>query len=246
MREIVNAILYQERTGVQWEYLPHDLPPHSAVYYYFAAWRDDGLTQTIHDLLRCRVREKTGRAEDPSAVAMDSQTVHSAAGIPAATTGLDVGKKSRGRKRGIATDTLGLLIAVVVTAASVHDNAIGIELLDRVVIDNPAVRTAWVDAGFKKQVADHGRALGVAVQTVQREPGAKGFTPIPRRWVVEQTFGTLMRHRRLVRDYEKTTASSQAHVYWAEIDRLTRRLTATTTRWRDQSTAEPALPTLAA
>ena len=192
MREIVNALLYQERTGCGWEYLPHDLPPKSAVYYYVATWRDDGLTQTIHDLLRCRVREVMGRAEDPSAVAMDSQTVHAAAGVPSETTGLDAGKKSRGRKRGIATDVLGLVIAVVVTAASVHDNAIGIELLDRVCIDNPSVRTAWVDAGFKNTVADHGAKLGITVKTVQPEPGTKGFTPVPERWVAEQTFGTSM------------------------------------------------------
>ncbi|ROO87970.1 IS4 family transposase [Actinocorallia herbida] len=228
----------------QWEYLPHDLPPMSAVYYYFAAWRDDGLTQTIHDLLRCRVREKAGRGEDPSGVAMDSQTVHAAAGVPSETTGLDPGKKSRGRKRAIATDTLGLIIAVVVTAASVHDNAVGIELLDQVAIDNPSVEAAWVDAGFKRQVADHGEMLGITVETVQREPGTTGFAPIPRRWVVEQTFGTLMLHRRLVRDYEKTTASSRAHVYWAETDRLTRRLTGTTSRWRDHDA--PALPSVMA
>ncbi|WP_066374689.1 IS5 family transposase [Herbidospora mongoliensis] len=241
MREIVNAILYQERTGVQWEYLPHDLPPMSAVYYYFAAWRDDGLTQTIHDLLRGRVREAAGRREEPSAVAVDSQTVHAAAGVPAETTGLDPGKRSRGRKRGIATDVLGLVVAVVVTAASVHDNAIGIDLLDRVAIDNPSVRTAWVDAGFKNAVADHGQTLGITVQTVGRDPGTRGFVPIPKRWVVEQTFGTLMLHRRLVRDYEKTTASSQAHLRWACTDRMTRRLTGATARWRDQPATEPAV-----
>jgi transposase len=139
MREIVNAICYQGRTGCQWRYLPHDLSPHTAVYYYFAAWRDDGTDQTIHDLLRCQVREAAGRAEDPTATSMDTQTAHSAAGVPAATTGLDTGKRSRGRKRGIASDTLGLVLAVVVTAASMHDNAIGIDLLDKVAIDNPTV-----------------------------------------------------------------------------------------------------------
>jgi transposase len=239
MREIVNAILYQERTGCGWEYLPHDLPPRSAVYYYFARWRDGGLTQTLHDLLRGRVREVAGRAEDPSAVAMDSQTVHAAAGVPSATTGLDAGKKSRGRKRGIATDVLGLLIAVVVTAASVHDNAIGIQLLDRVAIDNPGVRTAWVDAGFKNAVAAHGAELGITVTTVQPEPGTKGFTPVPKRWVAEQTFGTSMLHRRLARDYEKLPASSESHLYWAATDRMTRRLTGTATRWRDTPPPPP-------
>jgi transposase len=102
------------------------------VYYYFARWRDDGTDQTIHDLLRCQVRERAGRREDPSAVILDTQTVRASISAPAATTGLDPGKKNGGRKRDLAVDVLGLVIAVMVTAASVHDNAIGITLLDKV------------------------------------------------------------------------------------------------------------------
>lgn len=234
LREIVNAILYQARTGCQWRYLPHDLPPHSAVYYYFAAWRDDGTTQTIHDLLRWQVREKAGRAEDPTAVVLDTQTVRASLNAPAATTGLDAGKKSPGRKRGIATDVLGLLIAVLVTAASVHDNAIGTALLDKVAAHNPSVAKAWVDAGFKNAVAAHGAALGIDVEVVQRDPGVKGFAPVPKRWVVEQTWGTLMLHRRLARDYETLPASAQSWMYWSMSENMTRRLTGTTTpTWRD-------------
>jgi transposase len=238
MREIVNAICYQGRTGCQWRYLPHDLPPHTAVYYYFAVWRDDGTDQTIHDLLRCQVREAAGRVEDPTAVSMDTQTVHAAAGVPAATTGLDAGKKSRGRKRGIASDVLGLVIAVVVTAAAVHDNAIGIDLLDKVAIEAPAVTTAWVDAGFKKNaVADHAAALGIGVQTVHRDPAVKGFAPLPKRWIAEQVYGTLMWHRRLVRDYERSPATSESRVYWAMTVNMTRRLTRTATpTWRPPTT----------
>jgi len=157
---------------------------------------------TIHDLLRWQVREKAGRAADPSAVVLDPQTVRAAVNAPAASTGLDPGKKSPGRKRGIATDVLGLLVAVVVMAASVHDNAIGAALLDRVGADNSSVSKAWVDAGFKNAVAAHGAALGIDVQVVARDPSVKGFAPVPKRWVVEQVYGTLMLHRRLVRDYE--------------------------------------------
>ncbi|MBE1533203.1 IS5 family transposase [Actinomadura algeriensis] len=241
MREIINALCYQNRTGCQWRYLPHDLPPHSAVYYYFAAWRDDGTDQTIHDLLRCQVREQAGRAEDPTAANMDTQTVHAAAGVPAAATGLDAGKKSRGRKRGIASDALGLVLAVAVTAASTHDNAIGIDLLDRVAIDNPSVTRAWVDAGFKNAVADHGTALGIEVQTVHRAPDARGFAPIPKRWMAEQVFGTLMWHRRLVRDYERSPATSESRVYWAMTANMTRRLTRTATpTWRPSTTVPAA------
>lgn len=126
MREIVNAILYQGRTGCQWLYLPHDLPPKSATYYYFAAWRDDGTDQVIHELLRCQVRERARRLEDPTLVVLDTQSVHAAAGVPATTTGRDPAKRVPGRKRGLAVDVLGLVIAVIVPAANTHDNAAGI------------------------------------------------------------------------------------------------------------------------
>ncbi len=149
LREIVNAIFYQNRTGCQWAYLPHDLPPKSATYYYFALWRDDGTDQVIHDLLRCQARERAGRREDPTAVALDTQSIRAANHVPAATTGKDAAKKVPGRKRGLAVDALGLIIAVVVTAASVTDNTIGVKLLDNVVAHTPTVTKAWVDAGFK-------------------------------------------------------------------------------------------------
>ena len=168
LREIVNAIFYQNRTGCQWAYLPHDLPPKSATYYYFALWRDDGTDQAIHDLLRCQAREKAGRAEDPSAVVLDTQSIRAANHVPAATTGKDAAKKVSGRKRGLAVDALGLIIAVVVTAASVTDNAIGIRLLDKVVEHTPTVTRAWVDAGFKQDLALHGAVLGVDVEIVKR------------------------------------------------------------------------------
>jgi transposase len=132
MRKIVNAILYQGRTGCQWAYLPHDLPQKSATYYYFAAWRDDGTDQVIHELLRCQVRERARRLQDPTPVVLDTQSVHVAAGVPASTSGHDPAKRVPGRKRGLAVDVLGLVIAVVVLAANTHDNAAGIVLLDQV------------------------------------------------------------------------------------------------------------------
>ncbi|MFD7827386.1 IS5 family transposase [Kitasatospora sp. NPDC059803] len=237
-REIVNAILYQARTGCQWRYLPHDLPPKSAVYYYFALWRDDGTVETVHDLMRWQVREMRRRHEDPTAVVLDSQTVRASTNAPKDTTGLDAGKRSPGRKRGIATDVLGLIIAVVVVAASVHDNAIGITLLDKVAASAPTVTKAWVDAGFKNAVVEHGARLGIDVEVVQRAPGTRGFTPEPKRWVVEQTWGTLMLRRRLARDYEALPASSVAVVHWSMTDVMLHRLTRTATAsWRDPPAA---------
>jgi transposase len=234
LREIVNAIFYQNRTGCQWAYLPHDLPPKSATYYYFGLWRDDGTDQSIHDLLRCQAREQAGRAEDPSAVVLDTQSIRAANHVPAATTGKDVAKKVSGRKRGLAVDALGLIIAVVVVAASVTDNVIGVRLLDKVVEHTPTVTRAWVDAGFKHELAIHGAVLGIDVEVVKRSDVRPGFVPIAKRWVVEQTNGTLMLHRRLAREYESRPESSVSRTFWASTANLVRRLTGTSTpSWRD-------------
>ncbi|MFI9617268.1 IS5 family transposase [Streptomyces sp. NPDC052023] len=234
MREIVNAIPYQSRTGCQWDYLPHDLPPRSATYYYFAKWRDDGTDQTIHDLLRWQVRERAGRSEDPSLVVLDTQSVHAAVNVPAGTTGKDPAKKVPGRKRGLAVDVLGLVIAVVVLAASAHENRAGTVLLDRVAAQTATVSKALVDQGFKSAVVAHGATLGIDVEIVERNPAERGFVPQAKRWVVERTYGILMLHRRLVRDYESRPTSSESRVYWAMTDVIARRLTdQTTPTWRD-------------
>jgi transposase len=233
MREIVNAILYQSRTGCQWEYLPHDLPPRSATYYYFARWRDDGTDQAVHDLLRWHAREKKGRRADPSLVVLDTQSVHAAASVPAGTTGRDPAKKVPGRKRCLAVDVLGLAVAVVVLAASAHENTAGTALLDQVASSTPTVSTALADQGFKSSVVAHGATVGIDVQVVERNPADRGFVPQPKRWVVEQTFGILSFHRRLVRDYEHRLSSSASRVYWAMTDVMARRLAGASTRsWR--------------
>ncbi|KOV35312.1 transposase [Streptomyces sp. XY431] len=159
--------------------------------------------------------------------------MHAAAGVPATTTGRDAAKKVPGRKRGLAVDVLGLVIAVVVLAASVHDNAFGTALLDKVASGTSTVTRALVDQGFKKTVVDHGASLGIAVEIVERNPADIGFVPQPLRWKVEQTNGILMLHRRLVRDYEHRPASAESRVYWAISDVMTRRLAATAApAWR--------------
>nr|WP_084464234.1 transposase [Microtetraspora fusca] len=166
---------------------------------------------------------------------LDTQSVHAAAEVPSETTGRDAGKKVPGRKRGLAVDVLGLVIAVVALAASAHENTAGIALLDRVAAATPpgSVRTALVDQGFKNAVVTHGATLGIAVEIVERNPADKGFVPQPKRWVVEQTYGILALHRRLVRDYEHCPASSESRVYWAMSDVMARRLTGTSsTSWR--------------
>jgi hypothetical protein len=130
-------------------------------------------------------------------------------------------------------DALGLIIAVVVMAASATDNQIGVRLLDRVVAHTPTVTKAWVDAGFKDHVAIHGALLGIDVEQVKRSDTKPGFVPAAKRWLVEQVNGTLMLHRRLVREYEIRPASSESRTWWAATANLVRRLTGTATRsWR--------------
>jgi transposase len=186
MREIVNALLYQGRTGCQWDLLPHDFPPPGAVKYYFYTWRDEGIDQTIHDLLRWQVREMARRKADPSLVVLDTRSVRAAAGVPAESTGRDAAKKVPGRKRGLAVDVLGLVIAVVVVAASAHENAVGITLLDKVAADTDTVQKALVDQGFKNAVVAHGEKVGIEVEIVERNPAQTGFVPQAKRWVVER------------------------------------------------------------
>ena len=234
MREIVNSIRYVARNGIPWAAMPHDLPPKSAAYYYFAAWRDGGTDEKIHDLLRWQARERAGRPADPTAAVLDTQSLHAAVNVPAATTGVDANKKVPGRKRGLAVDVLGLIIAVVVTAASVTDNVIGKKLLDKVAAAAPTVTKTWVDAGFKDDVAIHGALLGIDVEVVRRNPDDTGFVPQAKRWVVELVNGTLILHRRLVRDYEINPASAESIVLWASADIMSKRLTGESTpTWRD-------------
>lgn len=156
---------------------------------------------------------------------LDSQSVRAAAGVPKTTTGLDAGKKTPGRKRGLAVDVIGLVISVVVIAANAHDNQIGTALLSKVSAENASVSKAFVDAGFKDQVAIHGATVGIDVEVVSRLNGETEFRPLPKRWVVEQTQGTLILHRRLVRDYEHDPDSTASRVYWAASANMARRLT---------------------
>ena len=233
MREIVNAILYQNRTGCQWEFLPHDMPPPGAVKYYFYLWRDEGTDQDVHDLLRWQLRERRKRLADPSLVVLDTQSVHASVGVPATTTGRDAAKKVPGRKRCLAVDVLGLVIDCVVLPASAHDNTAGIALLDGVAGQCDTVKKALVDQGFKKKVVEHGKNVGIDVEIVERNPDDKGFVPQAKRWIVEQTNGILMFYRRLVRDYEHRPASSRSRVFWAMTSVMSRRLTgATIASWR--------------
>jgi transposase len=234
LREIFNAILYVNRTGIAWRYLPHDLPPWQTVYGYFTAWTTDGIFAELNYTLTGLARAKAGRSAPPSAGVIDSQSVKTSTNAPLSTQGIDAGKKIVGRKRGIVTDTLGLLLAVIVTAASASDNTVGINLLDQAKAAHPTLAKTWVDAGFKNKVIEHGATLGIDVEVVAKDPHIKGFSVVKRRWVVERTLGWLMLHRRLARDYEALPTTSASMITIAMIDNVAKCLTGESTpTWRD-------------
>ncbi len=234
LREIFNAIVYVNRTGIAWKYLPHDFPPPGTVYYYYAAWRDEGIFAQLNYELTGLARTTAGRHAQPSAAVIDTQSIKTSTNPPTSTQGTDAAKRIVGRKRGIATDTCGLLLAVVVMAASLTENHAGIQVLDQAAAAHPTITKVWVDAGFKNAFVEHAAALGVDAEIVPRNTEVKGFHVVKRRWVVERTLGWLMLHRRLARDYETLPASSEAMIHISMIDNVSKRITdETTPTWRD-------------
>src|SRR5262245_55587512 len=226
IREVVNAISYLTHEGCTWRALPHDFPPWRTVYNYFDAWKRDGTWDRIIDILRVRLRKAAGRPTSPRVACIDSQSVKTAYG--GQEVGTDGGKKVSGRKRHIVVDTLGLLLAVVVTAANVDDA----RAAQRLFAQMPSAefyRLEEVQADNKYHNHDLDRWLRVhhrdyEVVVVSREPGERRFVPLKSRWVVERTIAWLMRYRRLSREYEHTPESSEAVVKIAAIHHYLRRL----------------------
>src|SRR5215469_16993594 len=225
LRQVVNAILYVGRTGCPWRYLPAGYPPWPTVYGYFARWRDDGTLARLHGRLRDAARAAAGRPAQPTAAVIDSQSVRAADTVPKATRGWDAAKKVNGRKRHIAVDATGLLLDVVITAASVQDRDAARPLLWNLRRACPRVRLAWADSGYQAhRLTAWATALRITLQIVRRPDGLHTFTVLPRRWVVERTFAWISKHRRTVRDYEHLPASHEAMILWAMIALMTRRL----------------------
>ena len=224
-RWIMDAILYVIKGGIQWRLLPTNFPPWKTVYHVFRQWTLDRTWEGLNARLRTHVRKAHGKRSRPTAAILDSQSVKSDG--HGGAVGYDAAKRIKGRKRHLLVDTLGLILGVAVTPASTPERAGAQLLLGGVLGWFTGLRLLWVDGGYSGPVFAQwvkGQRPKLKVEVVKRSDDAKGFLVLPRRWVVERTFGWLMRQRRLVRDYETTETSAQAWIYIAMIRLQLRRL----------------------
>lgn len=225
-RSIVNAILYVVRAGCAWRLLPKTFAPWQTVYGYYRSWAKKGLWQTIHDRLREAVRRQAGKKPSPTAAIMDSQSVKTA--DHGGERGYDAGKKVTGRKRHILVDTLGLILGLFITPADVQDRDGARGLLDPLVYALGKLQKIWADAGYLGELVAWVKSLRpfgrLHLEVVKRPEQRKGFHVVRKRWIVERTFGWLMKSRRLVRDYERKVKHSEAMIHICMIGLMLRRL----------------------
>lgn len=240
-RLVLDSIFYVLRAGCQWRMVPHDLAPWWVAYRWYRSWAADGTWDAVHDGLRTQVRMAAGRDPEPSAAVLDSQSIKSSEGGEA--RGFDMGKKTTGRKRHLIVDTLGLLLVVMVTSATVQDRPGGRSILQRLAARFPTVALVWADGGYANKIDSSiltwaKEKLGLLVEIVKRSDDVKGFQVLPRRWVVERTFGWLVRNRRLARDYERLTDTSEAMIKVAMIRMMATRLAGESVTWSNTTERE--------
>ena len=223
-REIVNAILYVVRTGCQWRMIPKEFPNWSTVYWNFWRWSRDGTWEKVHRSLREKTRKASGKKATPTTAIVDSQSVRTAEG--GEERGFDAGKKVTGRKRHIAVDTLGLVLAISVHGADWQDYDGACLVMTRLKKGFRRLKVIFADSAYAKNDLPTWikNTFGWIVQTILRPIGAKGFVVLPKRWIVERTFAWIGRYRRTSKDYEKTIKSSEAMIHLAMINLMSRRL----------------------
>ena len=224
-RQMLDAVRYLVAGGITWRSMPADFPAWGRVYAFARRWRLKGLLVELHDRLRALVRADAGRDPEPTAAIIDAQSLRAAPSVPRSTSGWDGGKRVGGRKRHIVVDSLGLLLAVMVTAASVQDRDAAQPLLERVRDRYRKITLVRGDGGHAgRPVTWAAQKLQVTLQIVRRSDDTSGFVVLPRRWVVERTLSWLMRSRRLVRDYEALPEVHEAMVLWSMTMLMSRRL----------------------
>ena len=227
MREVLNAVFYLVRGGVAWAMLPKDFPNYKSVYHYFRRWRMTGRWKAIHDRLRKSLRQRVGRKPSPSAAILDSQSVKTTE-VGGEERGFDKAKNINGRKRHLLVDTLGLVIVAVVHSAARGEREGAKLVLATLATSISRLRHIWADRGYTGPLLEWVWKLRkrrrIELEIVKRKYNQEGFVVLPRRWVVERTFGWLGRSRRLSKDYERLTASSETMIYLAMTRLMLKRL----------------------
>jgi transposase len=235
-RAVLDALFYVVTNGITWRAMPADYPPWATVYGIFLRWGAHAGTQKLLDRLRETARINNNREPAPTGAIIDSQTVAESADatVAAATSGYNGHKRINGRKRHLLVDTLGLILAVVITPANVPDSVAAYHLIDHAA--ELGIKHIWADTGYRARALSHYAAAHITLDIVKRPPPAETnrFVLLPRRWVIERTNAWISRHRRLARDYERTPQSHLYAVHWAAIRGISRRITATTARWREK------------